>query len=333
MSYMHIGLTFNLRSSVVEEDQKDISSLEEAEFDSPATIDALFNTIEKLGHTVERIGNFFELQKKLVDGRCWDLVFNIAEGENGRNREAQIPAVLEAYHIPYTFSDPLTLAVSLDKSVAKRIIRDAGIKTPGFYTIKSYEDLQKLDTLLLLFPLFVKPNSEGTGKGVNPHSIVHNQDELTKVTQELLSTYKQPVLVEEFLPGREFTVGVWGTGEKARAISVLEIKLLENAEKDVYSFVNKELCEELVKYELVTDQEIVKDAFDIAVKAYQALECRDAGRVDIKMDRDGRLQFLEINPLAGLNPTHSDLPMACTAVGISYEELIRKIIDSACERM
>ncbi|MFA6427180.1 MAG: ATP-grasp domain-containing protein [Candidatus Magasanikbacteria bacterium] len=330
---MHIGLTFNLRSSVVEEDQKDISSLEEAEFDSPATIDALFNTIEKLGHTVERIGNFFELQKKLVDGRCWDLVFNIAEGENGRNREAQIPAVLEAYHIPYTFSDPLTLAVSLDKSVAKRIIRDAGIKTPGFYTIKSYEDLQKLDTLLLLFPLFVKPNSEGTGKGVNPHSIVHNQDELTKVTQELLSTYKQPVLVEEFLPGREFTVGVWGTGEKARAISVLEIKLLENAEKDVYSFVNKELCEELVKYELVTDQEIVKDAFDIAVKAYQALECRDAGRVDIKMDRDGRLQFLEINPLAGLNPTHSDLPMACTAVGISYEELIRKIIDSACERM
>jgi D-alanine-D-alanine ligase len=330
---MKIGLTFNLRSAAVGRDISDPCLLEEAEFDSVGTIEALHTAIEKLGYTVDRVGDFFDLQKKLVEGERWDLVFNIAEGRYGRSREAQIPAVLEAYNIPYTFSDSLTLAVSLDKSVTKKIIRDAGLQTPDFFTIKSERDLGKIKFNELSFPLFVKPNSEGTGKGVNPNSIVNTRDELTKIVQELLRTYKQPVLIEEFLPGREFTVGIWGTGDKAQAISVLEIKLLEKAEQRVYSFVNKELCEELVKYELVTDENIVKDAFDIAVKVYNTLECRDAGRVDLKMDQEGKLQFLEINPLAGLNPTHSDLPMACSAVGISYEKLIQTIINSAVERI
>lgn len=327
---MRIGLTYDLRREYL---KMGLTEEESAEFDSDETICALEETIGVFGHEVVRIGNIHELIRRLSADERWDLVFNICEGLYGRNREAQVPSVLEAYNIPYTFSDPLTLALCLDKAMAKRVVRDAGIPTPDFFIVNSINDLEDIQGFNVKFPLFVKPISEGASKGVDPESIVNGVDELKRRCTKLLMKYNQPVLVETYLSGREFTVGVLGTGKASRAIGVLEVKLLENAEPQVYSFMNKEFCEERVKYMLAEDRNIIKEASDIALNAYNTFGCRDSGRVDIKADSDGRLYFLEINPLAGLHPTHSDLPIICSKVGITYKELISEIIKSVLERM
>lgn len=325
---MRVGITFDLRKQYLE---RGFTEEETAEFDSEATINFLEETIGALGYEVTRIGNIYELTNRLAAGERWDLVFNVAEGLYGRSREAQVPAILEAYNILYTFSDPLTLALSLDKAAAKSVMRDAGIPTPDFFLIKNLSDLDSLPGKLE-YPLFIKPVAEGTGKGVTPESIVKGAGELKAYAEALLKRHKQPVLVETYLPGKEFTVGILGTDGKARAVGVLEVELLETAEPLVYSYVNKELCEEKVLYKLVTDEETISECSEMALRSYLELGCRDAGRVDLKTGADGKLYFLEINPLAGLHPTHSDLPIVCSKVGISYPSLISGIIDSAMER-
>ncbi|RMG68320.1 MAG: D-alanine--D-alanine ligase [Nitrospirae bacterium] len=305
---------------------------ETAEFDSEETIDTLASTIESLGHELVRIGNIYELTQRLAEGERWDLVFNIAEGLYGRSREAQIPALLEAYNIPYTFSDPLTLALCLDKEMAKRVVRDAGVPTADFFVVRKEKELDEIDSETLSFPLLAKPLHEGTGKGITKDSVIKSMETLQRQVKRLLIKYNQPVLVERFLSGREYTAGILGTGDRARVIGVLEVKLRKTAEPLVYSYINKELCEEKVDYVLVRDKKTIKNVSDIALRAYQALGCRDAGRVDLREDEKGNLYFLEMNPLAGLHPTHSDLPILCTKVGISYKTLIAEILDSACKR-
>lgn len=326
---MRIGLTYDLRSDYIE---MGFTEEETAEFDSKEAIDALEETIRSFGHEVVRIGNIYELTEQLVSGERWDLVFNISEGLHGRSREAQVPALLEAYNIPYTFSDPLTLTLCLDKAMAKSVVRDAGIPTPDFLVVNSVNDLEDTQKFNTEFPLFAKPISEGTSKGVSPESIVNNMEELKRQCIRLLTKYNQPVLTEKYLSGREFTVGIVGTSKTSRVIGVMEVKLLKNAEPNVYSFLNKELWEERVRYTVVKDRNIIKEASNIALKAYSILGCRDAGRVDLKADRNGKLYFLEMNPLAGLHPIRSDLPILCSKVGITYKELISEIINSALER-
>ncbi len=327
---MRIGFTYDLRRDYL---QMGYTEEETGEFDSDETIQLIEEAIRGLGHDVIRIGNIFSLTERLAAGETWDIVFNITEGLHGRSREAQVPALLEAYHIPYTFSDPLTLALSLDKAMTKTMVRDAGIPTPDFFIVTSLEALkaEKKDRKIG-YPLFVKPLAEGTGKGVTPESIVHHRKELTAQCRRLLSRYGQPVIVESYLPGREFTVGILGTGESARAVGVLEVELLESADPLVYSFLNKEFCEERVRYTLVLDHSIIEEASDIALRSYRVLGCRDAGRIDLKADGQGRLHFLEANPLAGLHPTHSDLPILCSQAGIPYPELLNEIIQSALKR-
>jgi D-alanine-D-alanine ligase len=328
---MNVGLTFDLRKHYLE---RGFTEEETAEFDSEATIGFLEDTIRSLGHRVTRIGNVYELTRLLSAGQRWDLVFNVAEGLYGRSREAQVPAILEAFNILYTFSDPLTLALSLDKAAAKSVIRDAVIPTPDFFLIKRQSDIELLPERLQ-YPLFIKPIAEGTGKGISPDSIIRNFNELKKNAPAMLASHKQPVIVETYLPGKEYTVGILGTGPRARAVGVLEVELLAGAEPLVYSYMNKELCEERVLYRLVTgseNEQIVRECVDIALRSYLELGCRDAGRVDLKAGADGKIYFLEINPLAGLHPTHSDLPICCTQAGISYESLISSIIESAMER-
>ncbi len=327
---MKIGFTFDLRKDYL---NRGFTEEETAEFDSEETIKYVADAIAGLGHEVVRIGSIYQLIPRLLKGETWDLVFNITEGLHGRSRESQVPALLDAYDIPYTFSDPLTLSLSLDKSMTKKIIRDAGIPTPDFFTIGSLRELEDgHHPVPVSYPMFLKPVSEGTGKGITPASIVRNQEEFREQCSFLLGRYTQPVLAEAYLPGREFTVGILGTGDKARVVGALEIELLKNAEPLVYSYTNKELCEELVDYVLVRDEAIIREASYIALRAYVLLGCRDAGRVDLKADASGRLHFLEVNPLAGIHPTHSDLPILCSKVGISYRELISGIIDSALER-
>jgi D-alanine-D-alanine ligase len=323
---MHIGMTYDLR-----DDYRATGTYSEealAEFDSVETIDALEAALRAAGHDVDRIGNIRMLAPRLVAGDRWDLVFNIAEGLSGRSREAQVPALLEAYSIPYVFSDPLTQAATLDKAVAKRLVRDAGLPTAPFAVIAGDADAERC---ALPYPVFLKPVAEGTGKGCELTSKVSDKASLACAARELRARFDQPVLAETFLPGREFTVGILGTGETAEAIGVLEITLNDSAEPEIYSFVNKELCETKVTYTLVDDAE-ARAAAATALAAYRALDCRDAARIDLRSDAAGIPHFLEINTVAGMHPTHSDLPMLATAAGIPYEALVARIVDAAANR-
>ncbi|MBF0344806.1 MAG: D-alanine--D-alanine ligase [Nitrospirae bacterium] len=327
---MNIGLTFDLRT---EYQAMGYTDEETAEFDSLATIELLEEAITGLGHGVDRIGNIYNLVAMLSDGRRWDLVFNICEGLYGRSREAQVPALLEAYDIPYCFSDPLTMALSLDKGLTKSLARSAGVATPDYIVVVSVDSLDNPGTTLLKnYPLFVKPLYEGTGKGIDESSIVYNLYGLRQRCCWLFENYNQPVLIESYLAGREFTVGILGNGSGAYVAGVLEVVLRKGQQGAVYSYVNKEFCEERVDYILVEDENIKEEASRLALAAYSVLGCRDAGRVDVKADGAGRLFFLEINPLPGLHPTHSDLPILCTKAGIPYKQLINEIIQSATAR-
>ncbi|MEK6676803.1 MAG: D-alanine--D-alanine ligase [Planctomycetota bacterium] len=322
---MIVGLTYDLRDDYLAEGY---GEEETAEFDRPGTIDSIERAIRQLGYETNRIGHVRSLVSRLAAGDRWDIVFNIAEGLHGIGREAQVPAVLDAYEIPYVFSDPLVMALTLHKGMTKRVIRDLGLPTPDFAVVDGTGDVAKVD---LAYPLFAKPVGEGTGKGVTPASKILNRAQLENVCRHLLMTYRQPVLVERYLPGREFTVGIVGTGEDAEAVATMEIGLLPEAEADVYSYVNKERCEDLVQYIHVPKHE-AGEAEELALAAWRGLNCRDGGRVDVRADEGGQLQFLEVNPLAGLHPEHSDLPILCNMVGMPYVELIRRIMASALKR-
>jgi D-alanine-D-alanine ligase len=322
---MLIALVYDLR-----DDYRALGLSEEevAEFDSIETIDALADALDVLGCEVVRVGRGQALAERLVAGERYDLVFSIAEGVRGRSREAQVPALCELFDQPYLFSDPLTLAASLDKAVAKRLVRDAGVPTPNFAVAEtSANELAGWSD----FPAFVKPLAEGTGKGCEAGSLVHTQAELQAAVARIIERYRQPALVERYLPGREFTVGIAGNGNDAGVLGVCEIVLNPDAEANVYSLHNKELCEQLVTYARADDGE-ARLAGARALQAYRALQCRDAARIDFRSDAKGEPHFLEANPLAGLNPWHSDLPILAAQNGIAFVTLIGMILDAGLAR-
>ena len=323
---MKIGVTYDLREDYL---AAGFSEEETAEFDSAETIRAIDGTLNDLGHETDRIGNIKNLINRLIAGDRWDMVFNIAEGLRGFGREAQVPAMLDAFDIPYTFSDPLVLSLTLHKAMTKHVIRDHGIITPDFCVVMTESDISGVN---LPFPLFAKPVAEGTGKGITHHSKILTKNELISVSRRLLSEYQQPVLVETFLPGRELTVGIMGTGRDSAVIGVMEIIQRDNAEPDVYSYRNKERYKDLVEYRLANDG-IAEKAGEMALAVWRRLGCRDAGRVDLRADADGVPNFMEVNPLAGLHPQHSDLCINASMVGISYTALIEAIISSAVARI
>lgn len=322
---MRIGITFDLREQYL---AQGFGEEETAEFDRPDTIEAIEQTLQDLGHETDRIGNLPALASRLVVGERWDLVFNIAEGMVGFGREAQVPCLLDAYGIPYTFSDPLVLSLTLHKGMTKHVVRDLGIPTADFAVVASEQDVRRI---VLPYPLFAKPVAEGTGKGISPASRIRDAAELEEVCRGLMARFRQPVLVETYLPGREFTVGIVGCGQEAECLGVLEVFLKEGAEQNAYSYVNKEECEDRVEYRLAKDPPALQAA-EIALAAYRGLGCRDAARVDLRADAAGIPRFLEVNPLPGLHPEHSDLPILCTLAGISYKDLLGRIVRSACAR-
>ncbi len=323
---MRIGLSYDLRSEYL---TQGFSEEETAEFDREETVEAIEAAIRSCGHDTDRIGNYRSLIGRLSGGDRWDLVFNICEGMFGLGREALVPALLDAWRIPYTFSDPVVLAVSLHKAMTKRVVRDCGVPTPDFALVERLEDL---GDVALPFPLFAKPLAEGTGKGIDPSSRISSKAELASVCARLLEAYHQPVLVESYLPGREFTVGIVGTGAAAEVVGVMEVILGDNAEAHAYSFVNKERCEELVTYERAAGA-AAEECGKVSLAAWRGLGCRDAGRIDVRMDAKGRANFIEVNPLAGLHPQHSDLPIICTMSGIPFTQLISRILESAGKRL
>ena len=322
---MRIGVTYDLRSDYL---AMGMSEEDSAEFDAEITIASLCQALKELGHEPVRIGHLKALAERLVGGERWDAVFNICEGIRGYAREAQVPALLEAYDIPHVFSDPLTLAVTLDKAWAKRIVRDQGVPTPDFAVIERAADVASVS---LRFPLFLKPVAEGSGKGVSEQSRVVTPAELRTTALDLLARFRQPVLVEAYLPGRELTVGITGTGDEACVLGVLEIRNTAKGTQAGYGYENKEHWEERVSLSLVEDAGALA-AGEVALSAWRALRCRDGGRVDIRCDAQGRPHFLEVNPLAGLNPEHSDLCFIAQFKGLSHSELIGLILNSFLKR-
>jgi D-alanine-D-alanine ligase len=324
---MHIGITYDLRDDYLREGY---GHEQTAEFDRVDTIDGIDAALKSLGHGTDRIGNVRHLVRRLASGDTWDLVFNIAEGMYGVGREAQVPALLDAYRIPYTFSDPLVLALTLHKGLTKTVIRAAGIPTADFAIIEDPADLQSLD---LPPPLFAKPVAEGTGKGISESSRVDTHERLSLLCTKLMHEFRQPVLVETYLPGREFTAGIVGTDNDAAVIGVMEVLFRNHHEGEkIYSYHSKSNYEELIDY-VIPEREVVQACSDLALAAWRALGCRDGGRVDIRMDSLDRPNFIEVNPLAGLNPVHSDLPIICRLLGIPFQDLIARILDSAMQRI
>lgn len=323
---MKIGLTYDLR-----QDYLDMGYGEEetAEFDKESTIEGIERALNALGHTTERVGHVKNLVTALAQGKKWDLVFNIAEGMFGIAREAQVPALLDAYEIPYVFSDAFTLAVTLDKGLTKSIVRSLGLPTADFFVLK---DIKEIDKVNLPYPLFAKPIAEGTGKGINANSKITDKEQLKEVCDNLLTEFKQPVLIETFLSGDEFTVGITGTGDEAKVIAVMEIILGDKAEAEIYSYSNKDNYEDRVTYRLAS-QDAAKKCEELALAAWRGLKCRDGGRIDVRMDSNGVVNFIEVNPLAGLNYMTSDLPIMCGLKGIEFNELIKQIITSAETRI
>ncbi len=320
---MKIGITFDLRSWYID---RGYSMDETAEFDKQETVDALENSLRLMGYETEPIGNTFQLIESLAAGKRWDMVFNIAEGLYGDGRESVVPAILDQYKIPYVFSGPLIMGLSLNKHLAKLVVAASGVPvSPGFLITKQ----EDICNCILEYPLFVKPVSEGTGKGITSKSLVHNADDLKKMVEWILKEFNQPALVEEYLPGREFTVGIVGSGNNAKVIGGMEVICSDNLP---YSVEVKENYENYCKYSPI-DTDIFDECKSVALNAWNSLEAVDGGRVDMKADRHGRICFIEANPLAGLNPVHSDLPILGRMYGTDYQTLMESIVRSAISRM
>jgi len=327
---MKVGFTFDFKDDYLD---MGFTSEESAEFDKKETIDGIADVLTKLGYEVDKIGNIYNLTKKLSEGKRWDLVFNIAEGFYGFGRESQIPALLDAYKIHYTASEPLILTLTLHKEMTKHIVRNFGFKTADFHLVEKEEDAEKVN---INFPLFVKPVAEGTGKGVNGKSVVYTKDELKEKCNEIIFKFNQGALVEEFLTGREFTVGIIGTENDAKVIAIMEIIVKKDTHEQIYSYDNKENYETIMEYKYndeIQDRDLVEKCKKLALGVHKTLKCKDVSRVDIKVDKNGEPNFLEINPLPGLNPLHSDLCLMAYHSGLTYFDLIKSIIDSSLKRL
>ena len=320
---MKVGLTYDLRSWYLD---RGYSMYETAEFDKQETVDALENSLKLMGYKTEPIGNAFKLIEALAAGKRWDIVFNIAEGLYGDGRESVVPAILDQYKIPYVFSGPLIMGLSLNKHLAKLVVAASGVPVSPGYLITELKDLEKCN---LKYPLFVKPVSEGTGKGITEKSLVSTSAELSKMVEWILSEFRQPALVEEYLPGMEFTVGIVGYGDEAQAIGGMEVMTINNLP---YSVEVKENYQNYCTYKPL-DTDIIDECKTVALSAWKALDAVDAGRVDLKADRNGKICFIEANPLAGLNPVHSDLPILSRMYGVEYQTLLEMIMKAAIKRI
>lgn len=318
-----VGLVFNLKREAVSADMDS-----EAEFDSQTTVSALAHAIESCGFEVEQMEATPELPSRLSGV---DLVFNIAEGSQGRYRESQVPALLELMGVEFTGSEAGSLAICHDKALAKRVVRQAGVATADFALVSSLKELKKLN---LNFPLLVKPVAEGSSKGIKSSSVVNNPEELRAVVEEHLKRYRQPALVEEFLVGREFTVGILGE-EKLRVLPIMEIVFLEDSPTPIYSFEHKLTDQPPLRFDTPAQvtPELKKEIEKTAKDCFRALGCRDVARVDLRLDAQGRINFIECNPLPGLTPDFSDLCVLASAAGHSYQQLVSHILTPALKRL
>jgi D-alanine-D-alanine ligase len=319
---LKVGLTYNIKR--IDPAENDA----EAEFDSPRTIAAITAAIESYGHTVVPLEATADLPRALADAAP-DVVFNIAEGARGRGREAQVPALCELLGIPYSGSDPTTLSICLDKGLTKQILRSAGIDTAEWQVITTGREKLKP----FRYPVIVKPNAEGTSKGITSASVVSDEASARAAARSLVDRYGQPALVEEYIVGREFTVGLLGE-RRPKVLPAMEVVFIEPKGLPVYGFEEKQSDSPRVRFECPAQitpaeqkrvEKTVRDTF-------AALDCRDVGRVDLRMAPDGRIYVIEINPLPGLTPDFSDLCVIAKVAGMDYRTLIGEILSGCLKR-
>src|SRR5262249_15504655 len=323
---LRIGFAFNMKRV----DSKSGND-SEAEYDTPETIEAIRLAIESFGHTVLPLEANTEFPRILAEEKP-DLVFNIAEGVVGRNREAVVPALCELLGIPYTGSDSATLAIALDKALTKKVLRQHGVGTPEFQVMQSGKE--RLSPTLR-FPLIVKPNQEGTSKGISGSSVVDDEAALRAAVREILERYRQPALIEEYIPGREFTVGLLGD-RRPRVLPPMEILFKDTTHpRPVYDYAIKQDWQKHVEYACparlsVGEARAIERA---ARETFVALDCRDVARVDLRMNPQGAVYVLEVNPLPGLTPDYSDLVLIAKAAGLDYRTLIGEILAGGLKRL
>jgi len=324
---LRIGFTFNVKRV----DTKGGNDAE-AEYDAPETIDAIREALESYGHQVLPFEATAELPRQLMETPV-DLVFNIAEGVAGRNREAAVPALCELMGIPYTGSDAATLSIALDKALSKRVLLQHGILTAEFQLMETGRE--RLSPKLK-FPLIVKPNQEGSSKGVSASaSVVDDDAALRAVVRELIDRYRQPALIEVYIPGREFTVGLLGD-RRPRVLPPMEILFKDKSnQRPVYDFQIKQEWEKHVSYQCPAELSPaeLKAIERVTRETFAALDCRDVSRVDLRMTAKGELYVIEVNPLPGLTPGYSDLCLIAKAAGIEYRTLIGEILEGGLKRL
>jgi D-alanine-D-alanine ligase len=323
---LRVGFTFNVKRVDSKAGDDD-----EAEYDPPETIAAITDAIAAHGHKVVQLEATPDLPRILAEADV-DFVFNIAEGAIGRNREAQVPALCELLGIPYTGSDSATLAIALDKALTKKVLKQHNVLTPEFILFESGRE--KIPPGLR-YPVIVKPNTEGSSKGISATNVVDDEAQLRSLVKQLIERYRQPALCEEYIKGREFTIGLLGD-KRPRVLPAMEVVFKDKTlDRPVYDFQVKQEWEKHVEYACPaklspTEQRALERA---ARDTWEALGCRDVARVDVRMDAQGRVYVLECNPLPGLTPDYSDLVLISKAAGLSYTELIGEILAGGLKRL
>jgi D-alanine-D-alanine ligase len=312
-----------------------------AEWDSAETIDAVASALSAYGEVI-RLEATADFPARLRAEQP-DIVFNIAEGLHGANREAHVPAICEFFNVPYSGSDPFSLSLCLNKARTKDFLSAHGIPNAPFFLIENEADLRALPSRRLTFPLFLKPVQEGSSKGITEKNFVRTVDELEAQARFLLEMYEQPVLAEAFLPGAEFTCGVLGNGSEAQVLPLvgMNFRALPHGALPVYGFEAKWIWDtrdeplEIFECPALISADLQSAIEDVVLRAYRVLGCRDWSRVDVRIDAAGVPNIVEVNPLPGILPNPEDnscLPKAARAAGIDYDSLIQAALLAAAER-
>jgi len=328
---MKIGMAYDLKEDVALSAGQPEDALEE--YDCLETVQAIATALEFLGHVVVMLGGGKDFLINILQNNV-DFVFNIAEGRgNYRSREAQVPAILEMLNMPYSGADPQCLAICLDKPLTKKVVAEASILTPAWQVISDIKELKGIVWDSFPFPAFVKPAYEGSSKGIRFSSRVKSPKEIAGAVETVLEKYGQPAMLEEFIPGDEVTVGIVGT--PPQILGIMRVLPRQGCDPNfIYSLEVKREWEKLVSYECPArlPSKTMQDIAEASLKAFKVLGCRDVARIDFRVDTQRKPYLLEVNPLPGLRPGYSDLPIMAQEMGYEYKTVIGLILNSALRR-